>query len=82
NKTRFNVDLDDSQVTYCKKLAEEINHRLAMEEKETELYQTYGYTVRPEAPKAVQDARPTAEVLKDAKKALAEEDTSKVADNN
>jgi len=72
NATRTNVDLDDSQVTRCKQLADEINKRLAMEETEQKLQSEYGYCVP--LPK-FEDVKPTADVLKAAKKALEEDET-------
>jgi len=64
------VDFDDSQVAKCNQLASEISQRLAVDEKTIELNSQYGYG--PTQPK-VEEANPTAEVLKAAKKALQEE---------
>src|SRR5262249_23581343 len=43
-KGHSTIDLDDSQVARCKQLANEISERLAVEEKEGQLYSKYGYT--------------------------------------
>jgi len=69
------VDFDDSQVARCNQLAGEINDRLARDEKEVDLLTQYGYgTARPKA----EETKPTAEVLKAAKKAL-QDDADRVA---
>jgi chromosome segregation ATPase len=80
NATRTNVELDDSQVTRCKQLADSIAKRLALEEKEQELQSQYGF--RAELPHMEKDAKPTADVLKAAKKALEEDEAGdRVAGN-
>ena len=70
-KRRRPLDLDDSQVARCTELANEINQRLALEEKTQAVYAQYGYS-NP-LPK-VEDVKPTAEVLQAATKALAEDE--------
>jgi predicted nucleic acid-binding Zn-ribbon protein len=65
------VDLDDSQVARCTELANEINKRLAVEEKTQAMYAQYGYS-NP-IPK-VEENRPTADILQSAKKAIAEDE--------
>ena len=65
------VEIDDSQVNRCNTLANKIEARLREKEKVAELNLQYGY--RSEAPILDKEPRPAAEVLKAAKKALAEE---------
>jgi len=74
--------LDGSQVARCKELANSINDQLAVQVKDAELQARYGYTNA--VPKVVDEAKPTAEVLKSAKKALEEDGEQRVVnkDNN
>jgi len=70
------VDFDDSQVARCNQLASEISQRLNKDEKEIELYTQYGYgTTQQKA----EETKPTAEVLKAAKKALQDDGEDRVA---
>jgi hypothetical protein len=70
------VEFDDSQVARCNELANEINQRLAVDEKTIELNARYGYGIA--QPKA-EETKPTADVLKAAKKALQDESEERVA---
>jgi chromosome segregation ATPase len=70
------VEFDDSQVARCNQLANEISERLAVGEKEMELNAKYGYGVAQPKP---EESKPTAEVLKAAKKALQDDAEERVA---
>jgi chromosome segregation ATPase len=78
NATRnnANVELDDSQVARCKQLASEIRERLAVQTMEQKLDAKYGYSIP--VPKFEEETKPTADVLKAAKKAI-EDETDRVA---
>jgi chromosome segregation ATPase len=81
NATRNNatVEFDDSQVAKCNQLANEINERLAVDEKVFELNTRYGYgTSQPKA----EETKPTAEVLKAARKALQDESEARASADN
>jgi predicted nucleic acid-binding Zn-ribbon protein len=80
NATRNNasVEFDDSQVARCKELAGKISERIAQDETEMTLLNRYGYgTSQPKA----EEAKPAADVLKAAKKALQDEDARVDAGN-
>jgi chromosome segregation ATPase len=77
-QTESAVQLDDSHLGRCKDLVSRIERRLAEETKLTQLQQEFGYGKRPQA--FDQETKPTAEVLKDAEKALQDEEApAKVA---
>src|SRR4051794_16467405 len=72
------VELDDSQVGRCNELVSQINRQLAQWEEESKLQQKYGFTNEPPAEKG---ARPTSEVLKDAREVLGDNGGQRVAGN-
>lgn len=61
------VELDDSQVARCNELAAQIERRLDVQAKETDMFTRYGYGTP--GPK-VEQTRPTAEVVEAAERAL------------
>jgi hypothetical protein len=74
-----NLDLDESQVNACNRRASEIDDQITVAEKTARLQQQFGYTEAPAKPEAT---KPTADVLKAAKKALANDQAEeRVADN-
>jgi len=75
-KSHTNIEFDDSQVARCNQLASEINQRLAVAESESKLNTQYGYTSAP--PKA-EETKPTAEVLKAARKSLQDDSEARAA---
>jgi hypothetical protein len=68
------IELDDSQVARCNDLANQIERRLAIAEKESELTIRYGF-----AAKKVDETKPAKDVVKAAEKALEEEKSDRVA---
>jgi chromosome segregation ATPase len=77
-QTESAVQLDDSHLGRCKDLISRIERRLAEEEKLIALQNEYGYGKRPHT--FDKETKPTADVLKDAEKALQDEETpAKVA---
>jgi chromosome segregation ATPase len=62
-----NIELDDSQLARCKELANEINQRLLVDQKTIEMSVKYGFT---NPVPGTEETKPTADVLKAAKKAL------------
>jgi chromosome segregation ATPase len=73
------TDFDDSQVSTCFKLANEIKDSLAVETTKLKLQQEFGLSNGLQKPE--ENTKPTAEVLKAAKKAI-EEGNERVAENN
>ncbi len=78
NAARSNagVEFDDSQVARCKELAKSIDERLSVEEKTIQHYAEFGFT-NP-LPK-VEESKPTAEIRREARKVLGEDDAQRVA---
>jgi len=73
-------EVDDSQVSKCRELADKLDRQLAVAEKESELYQTYGY--QKDSKNTINDNSKTIDEVKQAaKKALQDDDTEKVVDN-
>jgi hypothetical protein len=71
------VEIDDSQVNRCNTLASKIETRLREKEKVAELNLQYGY--RSEVPALDKEPRPAEEVLKSARRALADDEAATVA---
>jgi len=74
------IQVDDSQVNKCNVLAQKLDEQLAKEEKETELFQKYGYD-KEKKNTVYRDERTREDVLQAAKKALQDDDDSKVVEN-
>jgi chromosome segregation ATPase len=69
------IDLDDSQVARCRDIANNIRHQLKLAEKETELQVKYGYG---KSQSKAEETKPTADILKAAKKALQDDNEERV----
>jgi chromosome segregation ATPase len=81
--TRDNVsiDLDESKVGRCNELYTEIDDQLTLAEKTAQKFEQFGYTQQPQV-QPDETNKPTAEVLKAAKKALSPEQAEqRLADN-
>jgi chromosome segregation ATPase len=77
-QTESAVQLDDSHLGRCKDLVNRIERRLAEETKLLELKHEYGYGKKPAS--FEKETKPTADVLKDAEKALQDDEApAKVA---
>jgi chromosome segregation ATPase len=77
-QTESTVQLDDSHLGRCKDLVQKIERRLAEETKLVELKQEYGYDKKPRV--FAKETRPTADVLKEAEKAIQDDEApAKVA---
>jgi len=78
NQTESTVQLDDSHLSRCKELVHKIERKLTEETKLVELQAEYGYGKKP--PSFDKDTKPTADVLKDAEKAIQDDEApAKVA---
>jgi chromosome segregation ATPase len=71
-------DVDDSQVSKCKALADKIDRQIAEEEKKAELYATYGYDKKNAT--SLREKKNVEDVREAAKKAL-QDDDEKVVDS-
>jgi len=77
-QTESAVQLDDSHLGRCKELVSRIERRLGEEEKLVALQNEYGYNKKPHT--FGKDTKPAADVLKDAEKALQDDEVpAKVA---
>src|SRR5262249_14857848 len=72
------IEVDESQVNRCNVLAKKLEEQLAKDEKETELFTRYGYKDNKNT--VYREERTREDVLQAAKRALLDDDDSKVVE--